>query len=115
MNENEIDKHIGKRIRSMRLLRGLSQVQLSKNTGVTYQQIQKYETGKNRMGGSRIYKIANILEVSPLYFFEGLPDIILKNPTIIDPETAKIINLIQNMDDRSKKAFKLFIKSLVPE
>ncbi len=75
MNEKETDKHIGQRLKSLRQLRGFSQDQLGKKTGVTYQQIQKYETGKNRMGGSRIYKIANILEVSPLYFFEGLPSI----------------------------------------
>ncbi len=79
MNENEIDKHIGQRLRSLRNLRGFSQAYLGKNAGVTYQQIQKYETGQNRMGGSRIYKLAKILDVSPLYFFEGLPGIPLQN------------------------------------
>ncbi len=103
MNEKEIDAYIGKRLRTLRNLRGMSQVKLSQNIGVSFQQIQKYENGKNRMGGSRIYQMANIMEVSPLYFFEGLPGIDLQSHATLDPETAKVANLIQNMDDKSKK------------
>ncbi len=111
MNQKEIDQYIGQRLRSLRQLRGISQNHIGERTGLTFQQIQKYETGKNRMGGSRIYQIANILGVSPLYFFEGLPGIHLQNPAIIDMETAKIANLIQDMDDHSKKAIGQLVRS----
>ena len=110
---NEIDAHIGQRLRSLRQLRGFSQDQLAKRAGVSFQQIQKYENGKNRMGGSRIYQMGYILTVTPLYFFEGLPGIILKNLTISDPETLKIAKLFQNMDARGKRTLHIVAKSIV--
>lgn len=71
-NPDPIDIHVGSRMRVRRNLVGLSQEQLGKALGVTFQQIQKYERGINRMGSSRIYQIAQILSVPVGYFFEEL-------------------------------------------
>ena len=54
-----------------RMVRGLSQTGLGKAVGVTFQQVQKYEKGVNRVGASRLQQIANVLEVTPDFFFEG--------------------------------------------
>ena len=67
------DMHIGRRLREARLARGLSQGALGKKLGVTFQQVQKYESGANRIGGSRLWDISETLEVPVAYFFEGLP------------------------------------------
>jgi transcriptional regulator with XRE-family HTH domain len=66
-----IDKHVGARVRSRRTLIGMTQRQLAKKLGLTYQQIQKYEDGRNRIGASRLHQIATILEVPIHFFFQG--------------------------------------------
>ena len=68
---NPVDQHVGARIRMQRMVRGLSQTGLGKAVGVTFQQVQKYEKGVNRVGASRLQQIANVLEVTPDFFFEG--------------------------------------------
>jgi transcriptional regulator with XRE-family HTH domain len=67
---NPIDRHVGARIRMQRMVRGLSQTELGKAVGVTFQQVQKYEKGVNRVGASRLQQIANVLKVRPDFFFE---------------------------------------------
>jgi transcriptional regulator with XRE-family HTH domain len=68
---NPIDRHVGARIRMQRMVRGLSQTKLGKEVGVTFQQVQKYEKGVNRVGASRLQRIANVLKVAPDFFFDG--------------------------------------------
>ncbi|MGE3622841.1 MAG: helix-turn-helix domain-containing protein [Bdellovibrionales bacterium] len=68
-----VDVHVGARLRLRRNLIGMSQEQLGKASGLTFQQIQKYERGVNRMGASRLYQIALILNVTVSYFFEEMP------------------------------------------
>jgi transcriptional regulator with XRE-family HTH domain len=70
---NQIDKHIGSRVRARRIMLGMSQEKLADAIGLTFQQIQKYEKGVNRIGASRLLHIAGILDVSIEFFFEGLP------------------------------------------
>jgi transcriptional regulator with XRE-family HTH domain len=70
---NPIDKRIGSRVRMQRNLVGISQTKLAEALGVTFQQVQKYENGANRISASRLPEIARILRVSPTYFFEGIP------------------------------------------
>lgn len=70
----EIDRHIGKRIRARRIAMGISQEKLGDLLGLTFQQVQKYEKGVNRVGASRLLNIAQILGVEIEYFFVGLPD-----------------------------------------
>ncbi len=67
-----IDAHVGKRLRQRRIELGLSQQKLSGVTGVSYQQIQKYERGTNRIGASMLWLLCSVLNVQPGHFFEGL-------------------------------------------
>ena len=70
---NPIDRHVGSRVRMRRVLLGLSQEKLGEALGLTFQQIQKYEKGINRIGASRLQQISRTLDVPPAYFFEGAP------------------------------------------
>ena len=66
-----VDVHVGQRVRARRKMLGLSQTQLGKDLGVTFQQVQKYERGTNRIGSSRLFKMSTTLDVTVAYFFEG--------------------------------------------
>lgn len=68
----ETDVEIGRRIRLHRLVKGMSQIEVASRCGITFQQIQKYENGTNRVGGSRLQQIANALGVAPAAFFDGV-------------------------------------------
>jgi len=67
-----VDVHVGKRIRQRRWLTGMTQQQLAQQVGIKFQQIQKYETGANRVSASRLWDIADALEVPVSFFFEGI-------------------------------------------
>ena len=67
-----IDIHVGERLRERRGFLGMTQEQLGTSLGITFQQVQKYERGANRIGASRLYNICRILDVAPQYFFTGL-------------------------------------------
>ncbi|WP_353471606.1 helix-turn-helix transcriptional regulator [Salipiger sp. H15] len=67
-----VDVHVGKRIRHRRWLVGMTQQQLAEHVGIKFQQIQKYETGANRVSASRLWDIADALEVPVSFFFEGI-------------------------------------------
>jgi len=69
-----VDKHVGSRIRMRRIMLGMSREQLSDALGLTWQQVQKYENGKNRIGASRLQHISHILQIAVPFFFEGAPD-----------------------------------------
>jgi len=69
-----VDVHVGQAVRWRRKLRGLSQQALARRLGLTFQQVQKYETGANRISASALHAIARTLEVPVAAFFEGLPD-----------------------------------------
>ena len=68
----EIDRHVGARVRERRIMLGLTQQQLADLIGVTYQQAHKYERGINRVSAGRLYEIAQVLSVPVGYFFDGL-------------------------------------------
>jgi transcriptional regulator with XRE-family HTH domain len=70
---NPVDKHVGSRVRMRRLMLGMSQTKLADGLGLTFQQVQKYEKGMNRIGASRLQHLASILQVPVPFFFEGLP------------------------------------------
>ncbi len=70
--KHPVDVHVGKRIRHRRWLVGMTQQQLAENVGIKFQQIQKYETGMNRVSASRLWDIAASLSVPVSFFFEGL-------------------------------------------
>jgi transcriptional regulator with XRE-family HTH domain len=70
---NPIDKHVGNRLRTRRMMLNMSQGALAEGLGLTFQQVQKYEKGMNRMGASRLQHAANILGVTVSFFFDGAP------------------------------------------
>lgn len=67
-----VDLHVGKRIRQRRWLVGMTQQQLAEQVGIKFQQIQKYETGANRVSASRLWDISEAMDVSVNFFFEGI-------------------------------------------
>jgi len=71
---NPVDIHVGTRVRLRRQILKMSQEKLGDNLGVTFQQVQKYERGANRVGASRLWKISQVLDVPVAFFFEGLGD-----------------------------------------
>lgn len=71
MNVEEIDKYVGNRLKARRDFLGISLRELSAKVNIVYQQIQKYEAGKSRIGASMLYKLARILDVEISYFFDG--------------------------------------------
>ncbi len=71
---NPTDKHVGARVRMRRMMLGMSQEKLGDALGLTFQQVQKYEKGANRIGASRLQQISQILQVTVAFFFEGAPN-----------------------------------------
>src|SRR6266404_1634171 len=76
---NPIDKHVGSRVRMRRMMLGMSQEKLGDALALTFQQVQKYEKGTNRIGASRLQQISQILQVPVAFFFEGAPNL---HPTL---------------------------------
>ncbi len=72
--KHPVDAHVGKRIRHRRWMLGMTQQQLADAVGIKFQQIQKYETGMNRVSASRLWNIAETLGVGISFFFEGIDD-----------------------------------------
>jgi transcriptional regulator with XRE-family HTH domain len=70
---NPIDRHVGSRVRMRRMMLSMSQEKLGDALGLTFQQVQKYEKGTNRIGASRLQQISHILQVPVSFFFEGAP------------------------------------------
>lgn len=71
---NPIDAHVGARVRLRRTLLGMSQEKLGEAIGLTFQQVQKYERGANRIGASRLFDLSRVLEVPVSFFFDEMPD-----------------------------------------
>jgi transcriptional regulator with XRE-family HTH domain len=80
MAGHPVDVHVGTRVRQRRTLLGMSQEKLGEAVGLTFQQIQKYERGANRIGSSRLYEFSKVLDVPVSYFFEDMPVNVLVGP-----------------------------------
>ncbi len=85
---DSIDIEIGKRVRRARVAAGLTQTQLADQLGITFQQVQKYEKGVNRIGGGRLYKIARILGVKITYFFDDVEHLL--DPEMVPAGTIEV-------------------------
>jgi transcriptional regulator with XRE-family HTH domain len=81
---NLVDKYIGSRVRMRRIMLGMSQEKLGEALGLTFQQVQKYEKGANRIGAARIQQIAEILQVPVSFLFEGSPTDISKSERLTE-------------------------------
>lgn len=95
---NPIDVHVGGRIRLRRNMIGMSQEKLGEHLGITFQQVQKYEKGTNRVGASRLQAIASFLEVPVAYFFEGAPGDGSPRGFADDGQTAYVIDFLSSAE-----------------
>ncbi len=100
---NPIDKHVGSRVRMRRMMLGMSQEKLGNNLGLTFQQVQKYEKGTNRIGASRLQQISQILQVPVSFFFEGAPVVAIAGAVRVDgvseaPSPAYVSDFLATSD-----------------
>ncbi|WP_372423952.1 helix-turn-helix domain-containing protein [Salinarimonas chemoclinalis] len=100
---NPIDKHVGSRVRMRRMMVGMSQEKLGEALGLTFQQVQKYEKGTNRIGASRLHQIASILGVQVEFFYEGAPQLEGSPPAVGDglsepPTPAYVSDFLSTSD-----------------
>ncbi|MCT4654300.1 MAG: helix-turn-helix domain-containing protein [Cohaesibacter sp.] len=95
---NPIDLYVGTRIRLRRGVAGISQTELAEKVGITFQQIQKYEKGTNRVGASRLLEIANALGVSVDFFFEGVSTAEEDNKRELADATNLIIEFLSSSE-----------------
>jgi transcriptional regulator with XRE-family HTH domain len=100
---DEIDLHLGKRMRRRRRLLGLTQQQLAEACGVRFQQIQKYECGANRVSAARLWLIAGALNVPVDYFFEGLAAHPGDPPPVTRDESADLMRTYTALGDRPRR------------
>lgn len=87
--KHPVDVHVGKRVRHRRWMVGMTQQQLAEQVGIKFQQIQKYETGMNRVSASRLWDIAETLDVPVSFFFEGMDEANSGAPS--EPKTANAV------------------------
>jgi transcriptional regulator with XRE-family HTH domain len=106
---SSIDKHIGERIKVLRMLKKITQAELGKELDVSFQQIQKYESGSNSVKVATLYKISIILKVSILFFYQELPDIKAHEP-MLSNENLTLIAAYQHISDQNAQSL---IKKLI--
>ncbi|MDP6568179.1 MAG: helix-turn-helix transcriptional regulator [Alphaproteobacteria bacterium] len=102
-----VDAHVGGRIRDRRTSLGLTQEHLANALNISYQQVQKYETGANRVSAGRLYEVARILQSEVSYFFEGLNEHVEAEPLGHGGKNRSTIELVRNfgaIDDPSIRA-----------
>ncbi|WP_300513759.1 helix-turn-helix transcriptional regulator [Aliiroseovarius sp.] len=99
-----VDAHVGRKIREVRLLRGMTQAEVAANLGLSFQQLQKYETGHNRVSASKLYEIARLLNVGPSVFFDGLEGADAGAGDLIDDRTARAAQALASIVDEKVKA-----------
>ena len=127
---NAIDAHVGNRVRQRRLLLGMSQDILGKAVGITFQQIQKYERGTNRIGASRLFTLSKVLSVPVSFFFEDMPkDLVavgskakgfskspapFKTDPMATSETAELLRAYYRIEDGTTRRKVLELLRLMP-
>lgn len=119
---NDIDLHVGKRLRRRRRLLGLTQQSLAEQVGIRFQQIQKYECGANRVSAARLFELSEALSVPIQYFYEGLsttdPLFNAPDPDVIAPdvlskkETMDLVRAYYSMGEAPRKHLLDLAKSL---
>ena len=109
--DREIDMHVGKRIRERRKELGLTQSMVAERLNLTFQQVQKYERGINRVSASRLYDIKEILNVNINYFFEELSDLsVIENPVTWTTEIWELINSYYQLPEKLRQCLRLTLK-----
>ncbi|MBY6142385.1 helix-turn-helix domain-containing protein [Leisingera daeponensis] len=116
---NPIDQHVGNRIRHCRWMKGMSQQDLAARCNVKFQQVQKYETGVNRVSASRLWEIAEALEVEVSYFFEGLnvdgptgSETDISRSPLLEKEAVDLVRSYYGIPEKSRTQLLSLAKSL---
>ena len=113
--EADVDDYVGGRIKERRVELGLSQTAVAVQLGLTFQQVQKYERGYNRVSASRLYDLSKILNVDIEYFFEGFrDDDIPVTPEAWGPDVWELINAFNSMPEKVRISLKRLLKSVPP-
>ena len=111
--EANVDNHVGGRIKERRVELGLSQTAVAVQLGLTFQQVQKYERGYNRVSASRLYDLSKVLRVDIAYFFEGFrDDEIPEAPEAWSPDIWELINAFDNMPEKVRVSLRLLLKTV---
>ncbi|MGF1463654.1 MAG: helix-turn-helix domain-containing protein [Maricaulaceae bacterium] len=108
-----VDQHVGERIRQRRTLLGFTQEQLAEALDISYQQIQKYETGSNRVSAGRLFQIARRLEVEVGYFFDGLETVGPNRSMPHGGSNRAVIELVRNFNDITDAIMRASVANLV--
>lgn len=109
-----VDIHVGQKLKELRSKRRLSQTDVGRKLGLSFQQIQKYETGSNRISASRLFELAQLLDVSPIFFFDGLYGV--DDLPKVDDASAAVVNAIAAIkDDKMKDRIVKFIEDIANE
>ena len=108
--KHPVDVHVGQRVRHRRWLLGMTQQQLAQSVGIKFQQIQKYETGTNRISASRLWDIADTLGVNVGFFFEGLAEQVpqktvasVPNDILADREALELVRSYYAIPENQRK------------
>jgi transcriptional regulator with XRE-family HTH domain len=120
---DDIDLHVGKRLRRRRRLLGMTQQELASQVGVRFQQIQKYECGANRITASRLYDLARAMNVTVQYFFDGMPDAgrmpdaandaeHMEGDILSQKETLELVRAYYRLGERPRKRLLELAKAL---
>src|SRR3954468_1776927 len=116
MTHHPVDVHVGARLKMLRVQRGLSQTAVAESVGLTFQQIQKYENGSNRISASRLVEFARSLGVPIRAFFEGLgpeerpPSMPVREPSSLDYEIVGLLSRVE--DGQVKRQVRALLKAL---
>ncbi len=118
--KHPVDLHVGQRLRHRRWLVGMTQQQLASAVGIKFQQIQKYESGANRISASRLYDLANALQVPVSFFFDGLDSTAAPagggehiDPSVLaDKETMDLIRAYYGLDEGPRRRLLDLAKAL---
>jgi transcriptional regulator with XRE-family HTH domain len=104
---HHVDIHVGQRLRRQRSLCGITQQDLAEQVGVRFQQIQKYESGSNRISASRLWDVAQVLQVPVAFFFDGLNEASAQSDMITDlmrdHETVQLVRAYNKMTERRQR------------
>lgn len=108
-NRHPVDVHVGKQVRSLRKRLGVTQALLADGIGMSFQQVQKYETGYNRISCSVLSEIADFLGVSPGYFFESRPQHLLEK---MDAFSLSMFESITNLPEEKQTLLAQLVKDM---
>ena len=108
-----VDDHVGGRIRERRTLMGMTQENLANALQISYQQVQKYETGANRISAGRLYELAQILKVDVNFLFEGLEPTAQQEPMAHGGKNRSTIELVRNFTEIDDSAVRSAVSGLI--